>query len=60
VRPLLERYDVDLYLAGHDHDLQLLRTGSRWLQVVSGAGSAPRSTSWEDDTIYAAAQPGFA
>jgi tartrate-resistant acid phosphatase type 5 len=60
VTPLLERYDVDLYLAGHDHDLQLLRTGSKWLQVVSGAGSAPRSTSWEDDTIYAAAEPGFA
>jgi tartrate-resistant acid phosphatase type 5 len=58
--PLLERAGVDLVVSGHDHDLQLLRSKSGWLQLVSGAGSSTRDTSWGDDTLFAAASPGFA
>ena len=58
--PLLERSGVDLVVSGHDHDLQLLRSKSGWLQLVSGAGSSTRDTSWGDDTLFAAASPGFA
>jgi acid phosphatase len=36
IEPLLVAHDVDLYLSGHDHDLQLLKTGHRYLQAVSG------------------------
>uniref|UniRef100_A0A7E4VGH8 Tartrate-resistant acid phosphatase type 5 n=1 Tax=Panagrellus redivivus TaxID=6233 RepID=A0A7E4VGH8_PANRE len=48
--PLLRRYGVTAYLAGHDHDLQLLQhtnetDGTSLLYVVSGAGSrSDRST----------------
>jgi acid phosphatase len=58
--PLLERAGVDLYISGHDHDLQLLRSKAGWLQLVSGAGSSTRDTAWASDTLFAAASPGFA
>jgi predicted phosphodiesterase len=35
---LLERYDVDLYLSGHQHSLQHLDSG-RIQQIVTGSGS---------------------
>jgi tartrate-resistant acid phosphatase type 5 len=58
--PLFERFGVDLYVTGHDHDLQLLDSGRGWLQLVSGAGSSTRDTRWSDDTLFAAASPGYA
>jgi len=57
---LLERHGVALYLSGHDHDLEALHTDLGFLQVVSGAGSSTRNMSWGDDTLFAAAVPGFA
>jgi len=58
--PLLERFDVDLYVSGHDHDLQLLDSGRGWLQVVSGSGSSTRDTRYGEDTLFASASPGYA
>jgi acid phosphatase len=57
--PILDECDVDFYLSGHDHDLQLLDSGRGWRQVVSGAGSKLRSTAWIDETLFAQACPGF-
>ncbi len=57
--PVFEEFGVDLYLSGHDHDLQLLQSEASWLQIVSGAGSKLRSTSWINETIFAEATPGF-
>lgn len=59
VAPLFEKYGVNLYLSGHDHDLQVNDSGQGWLQVVSGAGSKLRSTWWTDKTLYANSTPGF-
>jgi acid phosphatase len=59
LRPLLERFGVDVYLSGHDHDFELLRTGEHWLQVVIGAGSTTRDVRWGDQTSFADARPGF-
>ena len=56
---LLRDHAVDLYLSGHDHDLQLNDSGQGWLQIVSGSGSKLRSTTWTEQTIYAKAVPGF-
>ena len=37
--PLLDRYKADLYLSGHDHNLQhLTKNGSRVDYVISGSG----------------------
>jgi len=57
---LMDRAGVDLYVSGHDHDLQVFRSKAGWLQIVSGAGSSTRDTKWGDDALYAAASPGFA
>ncbi|MEM1068750.1 MAG: metallophosphoesterase [Planctomycetota bacterium] len=57
--PLFDQFKIDLYLSGHDHDLQLLQSEAGWLQVVSGSGSKLRSTSWIDETLFAEATPGF-
>jgi tartrate-resistant acid phosphatase type 5 len=40
--PLLTAYGVDLYLAGHDHDIEVFDPGEGAIHVVSGAVSRPR------------------
>jgi acid phosphatase len=60
IAPLLERGKVDLVLAGHDHDLQVIRSKAGWVQIVSGAGCSTRDTAWGDDTLCALAAPGYA
>jgi tartrate-resistant acid phosphatase type 5 len=42
LKPLLERYGVQAYLNGHDHDLQHLVVG-KVHYLTSGAGAKPRS-----------------
>jgi tartrate-resistant acid phosphatase type 5 len=57
--PLFEQYGVDLYLCGHDHDLQVLQAVNGVHFLVDGAGSAHRLTRCLDNTLYAASQLGF-
>ncbi len=59
LEPLFESGEVDLYLSGHDHDLQLLEGSEGWVQVVSGATSRPRKTGETDTTKFATSEPGF-
>ena len=60
VRPLLEKYEVDVYICGHDHDRQLLDPGSGVDYVVSGTGSKSRDTRYGEMTTFAATNLGFA
>lgn len=57
--PVFERHGVHLYLSGHDHDLQLVRSQSGWCQVVSGAASTTREVGRGPGTVFSEAQPGF-
>jgi DNA repair exonuclease SbcCD nuclease subunit len=50
---------VDLYLAGHEHDLQILDPVSGVNYMVSGAGSRARKTDCGDNTVYSAGLPGL-
>jgi len=51
LKPLLERYGVQLYLNGHDHDLQhIVVKGIHY--VTSGAGSTTRSTNHGRNTKF--------
>ncbi len=59
LRPIFREYKVDLYMSGHDHDLQLHASEDGWLQLVSGAGCKVRRVDWVDSTLYAAAVAGF-
>jgi tartrate-resistant acid phosphatase type 5 len=56
---LFEQGEVDLYLSGHDHDLQLLTGSEPWLQVVSGATAKPRPTALGEGSRFASSDPGF-
>ncbi len=59
LEPLFEKSSVDIYLCGHDHDLQLLKPVKGVNYVVSGGGGKHRSVEWRDNTIYAATNLGF-
>ena len=52
VLPLLEKYGVQAYFNGHDHDLQHLQAG-RVNLFCSGAGSRPRKTGNHPHTTFA-------
>ena len=59
VEPLLERYGVQLYLAGHDHDLELQRgPGSGVTHVLTGAGSQTRGFRGTTDSLFQHAASG--
>ena len=60
VRPLLEKYGVDVYISGHEHDRQLLGPVEGVYYIVSGTGSKSRHTRYGEKTIFAATNLGFA
>jgi len=60
VQPLLEKYTVDAYVAGHDHDRQLLGPVNGIYYIISGTGSKSRDTSYDEMTIFAGTNLGFA
>jgi len=60
VLPILEKYKVNMYLCGHDHDMQYLKKpGSSVHQFVSGAGSRLRNTGKMEYTIFSHSENGF-
>jgi 3',5'-cyclic AMP phosphodiesterase CpdA len=56
--PLLRRYGVNVYLCGHEHDLQHLVCDGLH-HVVCGAAAEARESGWDARTQYAAALLGF-
>lgn len=61
LKPLLEKYNVQAYFAGHDHDLQHQQPkGSAVDYFVSGAGSELRPSASYEHTKFAQSTAGFA
>jgi hypothetical protein len=59
-RPLFEKYHVQVYFSGHDHDLQHLKEkGGSVDYIVTGTGGEPRPTGRIEQTIYSASMPAF-
>ncbi|MDB5274801.1 MAG: 3,5-cyclic adenosine monophosphate phosphodiesterase CpdA [Chitinophagaceae bacterium] len=56
----LEKHGVQLYLAGHDHDLQHQQPKGNVDYIVSGAGSQTRKTSTHSTTKFTRDISGFA
>ena len=53
VEPLLERYSVQLYLAGHDHDVEHIHSrGQKTHHIVSGGGSQTRPVAGGTDSLF--------
>jgi tartrate-resistant acid phosphatase type 5 len=57
--PLLQKYNVQAYFAGHDHDLEHLKIGNLDL-IVSGAGSEHRPMKEPATSPFSRACSGFA
>ena len=61
LKPVLEKYHVDVYFAGHEHDLQHQFAKDGTVNYfVSGAGSEVRPTGKNETTKFSASTPGFA
>ncbi|MCC9043571.1 metallophosphoesterase [Myroides sp. M-43] len=57
---LFDKYKVDAYICGHEHDLQIIKPKDRYTtQFLSGAASEVRASGTMQHTIFAAAEPGF-
>jgi acid phosphatase len=60
VKPVLDKRGVDIYICGHDHDLQLLKAkDDKFTCLISGAGGGARNTSYGENTKFAATNGGF-
>lgn len=61
VLPILQEHAVPLYMAGHDHDLQLIdHPDDDALYVVSGAGSRLRAVEEGENSRFAQSTYGYA
>lgn len=60
VEPILREYNVDFYIAGHEHDLQYIKPDGPTHHIVSGAGSEVRKAGILPTTKFAQAIQGFA
>jgi tartrate-resistant acid phosphatase type 5 len=58
VKPLLEKYHVQAFINGHDHDLQHLKSGTI-SYLTSGGGSEGRETGHNDMTLFSKGSAGF-
>ena len=60
IKPIMEKYGAQLYLCGHDHDIQWIKNPSdTFTCLVSGAGGGARDTAYGDHTVFAATNGGF-
>ncbi len=57
--PVLVNRGAQLYLAGHDHDKQVLKTEEAVGWIVVGTGADVRPTLSGPNTVYASSRPGF-
>ncbi len=61
VKPLLDRFGVDIFMNGHDHDLQYIKSpDDHFACIISGGGGGSRNTSYGPNTRFAATNGGFA
>jgi len=58
LQPILN-HKADLYLAGHEHDLQVLDEVHGVYYLISGSAGGVRSSGVGDLTLFAAGRPGF-
>ncbi|UXX77935.1 metallophosphoesterase [Reichenbachiella carrageenanivorans] len=57
---VLKKHEVDVYFAGHEHDLQHIQNPSyKTHHIISGAGSEVRPTAKMEYSLFAASIQGF-
>jgi len=58
--PIFEKYGVNVYFSGHEHNLQHLKPAGTTHYVISGGGSGSRRAGSTPDTLHAEEVAGFA
>ena len=56
---IIHEYNIDFYVAGHDHNLQFIDLEKNSFQIISGSAGKLNSVSHGKDTIFAQEIPGF-
>lgn len=60
IKPILDSNNVDLYMNGHDHDLQYIKNpADKFYCLISGGGAGERDTGYGEHTIFAMTNGGF-
>jgi len=62
LEPIFTKHKVDVYLAGHDHTLEMLKPIIGVNYVISGGGAGPDKAyevAWTNEAYYAATLGGF-
>ncbi len=60
IKPLFDKYNVQFYFCGHDHDMQHLREKNGKVDyIVTGAGGEPRRDSTDEMSIFSKSLPAF-
>jgi len=59
LKPLFDKYEVDVYLAGHEHSLQHLMAAGKTNHFISGAASEKTPVKLGDGGRMAASEYGF-
>jgi tartrate-resistant acid phosphatase type 5 len=59
LKPLFDKYDVDVYLAGHEHNLQHLMADGKTNHFISGAASEKTQVKLLDISKMAASEYGY-
>jgi len=55
-----DKYKVDAYLCGHEHDFQIIKPQGRYTtQFLTGSACEVRPTGKREGSLFAAAEPGF-
>jgi hypothetical protein len=59
-KPLFDKYNVDFYFCGHDHDMQHLKpVGSKVDYIVTGSGGEVRKTGKDANSVFSLSESGF-
>lgn len=60
IKPLLEQYNAQFYICGHDHDMQHLHErGGKVEYIVTGTGGETRPNSSNELSVFSKSEPGF-
>lgn len=60
IKPILDELGADLYMNGHDHDLQYIKNpADKFYCLISGGGAGERDTGYGEHTIFAMTNGGF-
>ncbi len=59
LKPLFDKYKVDIYLAGHEHSLQYIKPDGATHHFISGAASEKTPVRLIENSVMAASEYGF-